>query len=100
MKIRCVVDNPGHRLKPEMFAKVDVATPGGTKLILVPSKAVLNDGDKSIVIVASEGNVFRTRVVEVGPEIDGKVRLVAGLAAGEKIVTTGAIFMKREIDSQ
>jgi cobalt-zinc-cadmium efflux system membrane fusion protein len=99
VKIRCVVDNPGHRLKPEMFAKMDVETPGGTKLITVPSKSMLNDGDKAMVVVASEGNVFRTRVVQVGPEVDGNVRIIAGLAAGEKIVTSGAIFMKQEIDS-
>jgi len=99
VKIRCVVDNPGHRLKPEMFAKIDVETPGGTKLITVPAKAVLNDGDKAMVVVASEGNVFRTRTVQVGPEVDGNVRIISGLAAGEKIVTSGAIFMKQEIDS-
>ena len=99
VKIRCVVDNPGHRLKPEMFAKIDVETPGRTKLITVPAKAVLNDGDKAMVVVASEGNVFRTRTVQVGPEVDGNVRIISGLAAGEKIVTSGAIFMKQEIDS-
>jgi len=99
VKTRCVVDNPGHRLKPEMFAKIDVETPGGTKLITVPAKAVLNDGDKAMVVVASEGNVFRTRTVQVGPEIDSNVRIISGLSAGEKIVTSGAIFMKQEIDS-
>jgi cobalt-zinc-cadmium efflux system membrane fusion protein len=100
VKIRCVVDNKTHRLKPEMFAKVDVLNAAGRKIILVPAQAVLNDGDKSIVIVASEGNVFRARRVDVGPEVDGKVRLLSGLRPGEKIVTDGAIFMKREIDSQ
>ncbi len=100
VKIRCLADNKSHRLKPEMFAKVDVLNAAGHKLILVPAQAVLNDGDKSIVIVASEGNVFRSRRVEVGPETEGKVRLLSGLRPGEKIVTDGAIFMKREIDSQ
>jgi cobalt-zinc-cadmium efflux system membrane fusion protein len=100
VKVRCVVDNKARRLKPEMFAKVDVMNAAGRKIMLVPAQAVLNDGDKSIVIVASEGNVFRARRVEVGPEVDGKVRLLAGLRPGEKIVTDGAIFMKREIDSQ
>ena len=46
----------------------------------MPSKAVLNDGDKSIVIVATEGNVFRARRVEVGPEVDGQVRMLVGAA--------------------
>jgi membrane fusion protein, heavy metal efflux system len=100
VKIRCLADNKAHKLKPEMFAKVDVLNAAGHKLILVPAQAVLNDGDKSIVIVASEGNVFRARRVEVGPENDGKVRLLSGLRPGEKIVTDGAIFMKREIDTQ
>jgi len=61
---------------------------------------VLNDGDKSVVIIATEGNVFRTRRVEVGPEVEGQVRIMTGLTPGEKIVTDGAIFMKREIESQ
>jgi cobalt-zinc-cadmium efflux system membrane fusion protein len=100
VKIRCVADNPGHRLKPEMFAKVDVQNKAGHKLILVPTKAVLNDGDKSVAIVASEGNVFRARRIEVGPEVEGQVRILAGLRAGEKIVTDGAIFIKREIESR
>jgi cobalt-zinc-cadmium efflux system membrane fusion protein len=100
VKIRCVVDNPGHRLKSEMFAKIDVETPRGAKLIAVPSKAVLNDGDKAMVIVATEGNIFRTRIVQVGPEVDDSIRIVAGLTPGEKIVTSGAIFMKQEIDSR
>ncbi len=99
VKIRCVVDNPGHRLKPEMYAKMDVETPGGIKLITVPSKAVLNDGDKAMVVVATEGNVFRTRIVQVGPEVESNVRIISGLTSGEKIVTSGAIFMKQEIDS-
>jgi cobalt-zinc-cadmium efflux system membrane fusion protein len=100
VKVRCLADNKAHRLKPEMFAKVDVMNAAGHKIILVPAQAVLNDGDKSIVIVASEGNVYRARRVEVGPEVEGKVRLLSGLRPGEKIVTDGAIFMKREIDSQ
>ena len=50
--------------------------------------------------MATEGNIFRARRVEVGPEADGKVRVLGGLTPGEKIVTDGAIFLKREIESQ
>jgi multidrug efflux pump subunit AcrA (membrane-fusion protein) len=44
--------------------------------------------------------VFRVRRVDVGPETDGRVRVMGGLTPGEKIVTEGAIFMKREIENQ
>jgi membrane fusion protein, heavy metal efflux system len=83
-----------------MFAKVEVRDAGRRKVILVPSKAVLTDGDKSLVVVATEGNVFRARRVSVGPEAEGQVRVLGGLQPGEKIVTDGAIFMKREIENQ
>jgi cobalt-zinc-cadmium efflux system membrane fusion protein len=66
---------------------------------MIPSKAVLTDGDTSKVIVATEGQVFRTRKVDVGPELDGKVRVLGGLQPGERIVTDGAIFLKKEIDT-
>ena len=100
VKIRCVVSNKDHRLKPEMFARVDVSDNGRRKVITVASKAVLTDGDKTYVIVATEGNVFRVRRVDVGGEVDGRVRVLGGLTPGEKVVTEGAIFMKREIENQ
>ena len=98
VKVRCLVANVDHRLKPEMFAKVLVEHTGGRKFVLVPSKAVLSDGETSLVVVATEGNVFRARKVEVGPDNEGSVRILAGLTPGEKIVTDGAIFMKKEVD--
>ena len=100
VKIRCVVPNKDHRLKPEMFAKVDVADNGRRKIIGIATKAVLTDGDKTYVIVATEGNVFRLHRVDVGPESEGHIRVLGGLTTGEKIVTEGAIFMKREIENQ
>jgi cobalt-zinc-cadmium efflux system membrane fusion protein len=100
VKVRCVADNKSRKLKPEMFAKVDVLNAPDRKLVLVPAQAVLNEGEKTIVIVASEGNVFRARRVDVGPEAEGRVRVLDGLRPGEKIVTDGAIFMKRELDAR
>jgi len=100
VKLRCVVANPDHRLKPEMFARVNVKSGTRRKVIEVPARAVLMDGDKSMVIVATEGDTFRARRVEVGPLSDDQVRVLGGLTPGEKIVTDGAIFMKREIERQ
>ena len=100
VKLRCQVPNPDHRLKPEMFATVEVRDNGKRKVLTVPSKAILSEGDRSYVILAIEDHVFRRRSVDPGPEVDGRVRILGGLIPGEKIVAEGAIFMKREIDSQ
>lgn len=99
VKLRCVVPNGDGRLKPEMFAKVELSDMHGKKVIVIPSRAVLSDADHSRVIVA-DGNVFRMRVVQVGPEIDGKVRVLTGVKAGESLVTEGALFLKNEIDNR
>jgi cobalt-zinc-cadmium efflux system membrane fusion protein len=99
VKVRCLVPNPNHRLKPEMFAKIDLAAAGRRSVIVVPARAILTDSEHTRVIIASEGNVFRQRVVEVGPEIDGQVTVARGIQPGEKVVTSGAIFLRREMES-
>jgi cobalt-zinc-cadmium efflux system membrane fusion protein len=99
VKLRCLLPNPGGKLKPEMFAKITLADATGMKVLVVPASAVLNDLGKFRVIIV-EGNVFRPVSVEVGPEVDGKVRILEGLKAGDKIVTEGALFLKHDIDNK
>jgi cobalt-zinc-cadmium efflux system membrane fusion protein len=82
-----------------MFAKVEVQSASGHKVIVIPTKAVLTEGDATKVIVATGDHSFRTRAIDVGPEVDGKVRVLGRLKPGEKIVTEGAIFLKNEIDT-
>ena len=99
VKLRCVVPNPNGKLKPEMFAKIALADTNGKKVLVIPARAVLNEAGKFRVIVV-EGNLFRPVNVEVGPEVDGRVRVLAGLKAGDKVVTDGALFLKHDIDNK
>lgn len=99
VKLRCIVPNPTGKLKPEMFAKIDIAETGGREILVIPSKAVLEDGGKARVIVVV-GNKLELRPVEVGPEVERKVRVLSGLRAGERIVTDGALFLKRDLDDR
>ncbi len=99
VKLRCVVPNPGGKLKPEMFAKVALADTNGKKVLVIPARSVLNEAGKIRVIVV-EGNVFRPVNVEVGPEVEGRVRVLSGLEAGAKVVTDGALFLKHDIDNK
>jgi cobalt-zinc-cadmium efflux system membrane fusion protein len=96
VKLRCVVPNGDGKLKPEMFAKIELRDTSGRKVIQIPNTAVVIDGDKTRVLVASEGNLFRTRQVDIGPAIDGTVRVLSGLKPGEKIVTEGALFLSHD----
>jgi cobalt-zinc-cadmium efflux system membrane fusion protein len=93
-----VIPNPDLRLKPEMFAKVELAEAAGKKVLVVPSAAVLNDAEHARLVVAGGDNVYRLRIVQIGPEVNGRVRILEGVKAGERVVTDGALFLKNEID--
>jgi hypothetical protein len=72
----------------------------GRKHITIPAKAVLNEGDRALVVLAMPGNAFRMQRIDVGPDVDGRISVLGGLSPGSTIVTNGAIFMKREIERQ
>jgi cobalt-zinc-cadmium efflux system membrane fusion protein len=99
VKLRCVLPNPEGKLKPEMFAKIAIAETSGKQVIVIPAKSVLNEAGKFRVIVV-ENNTFRPAFVEVGPESNGKVRVLSGLKPGDRVVTDGALFLKHDIDTK
>ena len=82
-----------------MFAKISLGEASGKQVLVIPAKAVLNEAGRFRVIVV-EGNVFRPVNVEVGPESEGRVRVLSGLKAGDKLVTDGALFLKHDIDDK
>lgn len=96
VKICCVVPNPARKLLPEMFAKVELRDLEQKRAIQIPAPAVLYDGDAASVLVVTDKTSFRSRPVSLGPALNGKVRVLSGLKAGEKIVTTGALFLNQE----
>jgi len=98
VKVRVVIPNPDGALKPGMFAKVRLAGSKGEARegLFVPGAAVQRDGDKSIVFVPLGDTEFQVRDVETGVSADGWVQITRGVAAGEKVVTTGAFQLKSE----
>lgn len=58
--------------------------------VLVPSAAVVPDGDEYRVYVVDSAGVAHARTVEVGARRDGRIEITAGLKAAERIVTDGA----------
>jgi cobalt-zinc-cadmium efflux system membrane fusion protein len=100
VKLRCSVPNPQSRLKPEMFAKIELTDTAGKKAIVIPSSAILTDSEHTRVFVAGNDHVYQQRIVTVGPEVDDHVRVLAGIEVGEQVVTEGAIFIRREFGSK
>jgi len=96
VKVRVVLANPGHRLKPAMFATLRIARPSATR-ILVPVEAVLHDGDVTEVYVPSSAGKYTLRPVVVGPTRGKQIEIVSGLQDGDRIVTEGAAFLREPV---
>ena len=55
------------------------------------------DGENQIVFVALNDNTFEKRIIKPGLEQSGRVQILDGVKAGEKIVTTGGFILKSEM---
>lgn len=93
LPVRATVSNPDEALKPEMFATFTIRRPGEQEALLVPSAAVIHEGDSARVWVAGPDGLLRVRPVVIGDSANGMDRIVSGLSRGERIVTAGAIFV-------
>lgn len=94
LAVRATVANPDGALKPEMFASFAIRRAGGARAgVLVPTAAVIHEGDTARVWVATADGLLHARRVIVADTADGWDRVTAGLAPGERIVTAGALFV-------
>ncbi|MBT1070575.1 efflux RND transporter periplasmic adaptor subunit [Pelotalea chapellei] len=98
VKARVEVPNPGRKLKPEMFATVELALAADTPPVLaVPEEAVQELDGKKLVFVAEKETEFEPRPVELGRTSGGMVEVVSGLKEGERYAVKGAFTLKSEL---
>lgn len=98
IKARVEVANPGRKLKPEMFAGVELALPADTPPTLaVPEEAVQELHGGKVLFVTADGNEFEPRKVELGRRAGGLVEVVSGLKEGERYVAKGSFLLKSEL---
>jgi cobalt-zinc-cadmium efflux system membrane fusion protein len=95
VKVRTEVPNPDGRLKPDMFANVEIITDVNGTAISVPQSAVLDDGGKSIVFVA-DGIDYKQRQVQLGIKSGDRVEIVDGLNSGDRVVTKGNYLLLQQ----
>jgi membrane fusion protein, heavy metal efflux system len=88
LKVRVALNNPGEKLKPEMFATIRVDV-GAHKAIVVPSSAVIHEGQNVVVFVETDGKPEQLNVT-TGQAVDGRVEIKSGLGPGQRVAVNGA----------
>jgi membrane fusion protein, copper/silver efflux system len=87
LQIRCAVNNPGLRLKPQMLARVRITVRPGQALV-VPQGALVFDTDSYYAFVQVGGDrVERRKVAIASWSARGYARIVSGLSPGERVVS-------------
>ncbi len=95
VKVRTEVPNPDGRLKPDMFANVEIITDVNRAAISIPQSAVLNDNGQTVVFVAA-GNGYQKRQVHTGIQNGDRVEIIDGLNAGDKLVVKGNYLLLQQ----
>jgi membrane fusion protein, copper/silver efflux system len=95
LKVRLVVNNPGFKLRPDMFVNVEmpVTIPPG---LSVPADAIVDSGLAKNVFVQKSPGHFEKREVELGWRFDDRVQVVKGLQEGEVVVSSGTFLVDSE----
>ncbi len=95
IQVRAEVENPEHKLKPEMFTNAKIEVDLGEKLA-VPETAVLDTGLRKIVYVVKEGDILEQREVTLGQKAQGYYEILDGLKEGETVITSGNFLVDSE----
>ena len=90
-QIRCAVNNPGSRLKPQMLAQVRITVRPGSALV-APLDALVFETDAYFAYVdTGGGRLERRKVVIASWSQSGYARVISGLRAGDEVVTRATL---------
>jgi Cu(I)/Ag(I) efflux system membrane fusion protein len=96
-KVRIALSNPEGRIKANFFAEVEFGSSGNAgQAIVVSSSAVIDSGNRQVVIVEREEGLFEPRDVKLGRRFDGITEVLSGLTVGERIVVSGNFLIDSE----
>ncbi|MDD3179943.1 MAG: efflux RND transporter periplasmic adaptor subunit [Opitutaceae bacterium] len=94
---RIVLPNSDGLLRPGMFVDVRFSAQLAESAVLVPETAILRSGERNTVFIALPDGSFEPREVQPGARSEGgRYEVRNGLAAGERIVTSGQFMLDSE----
>ena len=89
LRVKGVLANPDGRLRPGLFAKVDLGVSDRSDVAMIPEDAMLQRADGSVAFRLLDGNRVERRVLTTGVFQDGYAEVVEGLEIGDLVVVRG-----------
>jgi cobalt-zinc-cadmium efflux system membrane fusion protein len=95
LQARLVVDNPGEKLKRDMFCTATVTAGSIMNVLAVPNASILrDDNNQPFIYIGSGANQFARRDVELGQSQNGQTQILKGISVGERVVGDGSLFLQ------
>src|SRR6202050_365146 len=95
LQARIETNNPGERLKKDMYVSVTVNAGTIPNAIALPDAAVLRDSENQPFVYAATGsNQFGRRAVTLGESLNGQTQITGGLKAGDRVIGNGSLFLQ------
>jgi multidrug efflux pump subunit AcrA (membrane-fusion protein) len=79
------------RIKPGMYANVDLVIREQTGTFVLPKNAVKNYNDTQVIYKIDENNIARRTTITTGLSNDSEIEILSGISAGDKVITAGAV---------
>jgi multidrug efflux pump subunit AcrA (membrane-fusion protein) len=96
-EIRVEVPNKAGKLRPGMFADIEITTQEVQKALVVGDASLQSEGNDQILFVALGKGRFEKRVVVIGHGQEGRMQVLDGIEPGESVVTEGSFSLKSEL---
>src|SRR5256884_1369275 len=95
-RIRIELPNPDEALRPDMYADVEIDTGTQVPVVTVSSSAVIDSGERQIVLLDKGEGRFEPREVKLGRRGAGRVEIKEGLAENDKVVVSANFLIDAE----
>jgi cobalt-zinc-cadmium efflux system membrane fusion protein len=105
--IRGEFNNPGGKLKPQMFGELKIPIGNNVNAIVIPEESLIKDGNNVYVFVQKDknreeksGKTFELRPLVLGASSNKMVEVKEGLIEDENVVVKGVFYLKSELKKE
>jgi Cu(I)/Ag(I) efflux system membrane fusion protein len=95
-RLRIEIANPDGRLRADMAATAEIKSPLDGNRVAVPDSAVIDSGQRQVVLVERGEGRYEPRPVTLGERVPGWVQVLDGLKPGERVVTRATFLIDAE----
>ena len=95
-RVRIELSNPDGILLPDMYADVEIATGDAKPVVAVPDDAVIDTGERQVVLIDRGEGRFEPKAVKVGVHGGGYTEIRDGVSTGDRVVTSANFLIDAE----